>query len=609
MGCPPPAVLEALLDVFFDRVHWFILIFHEPSFRRSVAHILSKSVWQRDQLRTVLACLTASAVGLLCATRDPSWTGHALLAEASLNARSLLDALIKEVRFHLLDLLDDCCIETVQVCSLLGAYYIYHASPALAWNILGMAVRTAYALALHCDDDEQGYDPIAAQVRRRNWNHITVSDTFAAMIYGRPVSLDTAFSLVQPLYDLDDTSLGPALSGHPLLISRDFLVPKITRLTFHILKFRLYDIIRQALNRFRVLRLQNPISPEDLISLVQAVQHIRSLLETWKSDLPPLFDFEAVSREPVSGDLGSMINLSPEEHKVRRHLSHQILTLQVTYDGAVIFVHRPLLEYRVTADSRQAVPSEALEVAAESLNLSVNAALHMSRIPIAELEKQFVISFVLMNLFTAGVILCIPPITWPLSAIAHEAKAGTLRIIRANRNLKNISHIARHTEQLLTGLLKLSLQLEVDNGLQQDSAGGTEDVNLPPGLERQPLRNLRHAHSRSEKEAQVESPQSEPIPGRTRNSQTRLRTQPERSHSSREQFPAVPDHAEFPLRYDPGIGTNIDLMGSPTDPIYNESHVTSGSDFRWPAMGYGGQRSQVDSQLDETFGAFGQSRS
>ena len=606
MHRPPVAVLEVLLDAFFDRMHWFIFIFHEPSFRRSAGHVLSSSVWQRDELGTVLATLTASALGLLCVANDPSWTGHACLAEASLEACSLLDALIKEIRLHLLDLLDDCCIETVQVCSLLGAYYMFHASPALAWSILGMAVRTAYALTLHCDDDDQGYDPIVAQVRRRNWNHITVADTFAAMIYGRPVSLDAAFSLVQPLYDLDDTSLGPALSNHPLLSSLNGLYPDVTQLVFHVLKFRLYEIIRQALNRFRVLRLQNPISPEDLMSLVKAVQHIRSLLQAWRTDLPPMFDFDPGSRESNLGDLANITGLSPEEQKVRRHLSHQILTLQVTYDGAVIFVHRPLLEYRVAADSRQALSSQALEVVAESMSLSVNAALHMSHIPVAELEKQFAISFVLMNFFTAGVILCIPPTTWPLSSIAHEAKAGTLCIIRTNRNLKHVSQIATHTEQLLTRLLKLSLQLELDNGLQQEGADVSEGGSLPRGFVEQPMRSSGHAHSPNKNEARAGDTRGVPIPKRHTQLQTPSKWSPQ---SSTETLPANTNQGHFPLRYDAEIDGNIELIQPSTDDVYNENHMVSSSDLRSLTMGYTGQSNQVDSQLDEAFGTFGQSKS
>lgn len=691
---PPPIVVEALLDAYFDRLHWFINLFHEPALRQTAQEVLSKSRWHRSELGAVLAALMVLAMGLQCVVSDASWTGHALLSDAGLEASSLREALIQEVRLHLMDLLDDCCIETVQVCSLLGTYYMFHASPTLAWSILGMSVRTAYALALHCDNSSDGHDdgsqndseldPVLAQVRRRNWNHITVSDTFAAMIYGRPASLDAAFSHVQPLQDLDDTKLGPGLSSHPLLASSSPSSsctstgppPPATKLTFHVLKFRLYGIIRQALNRFRLLRLQNPISPDELASLVQAVQHARAQLDAWRADLPPLFDIDAsagataassasstasaasttalFSEEAVPVELAELAKipgLPSDEQAHRRHLSLQVLTLHVTYDSAVIFVHRPLLEYRVPADARHAVPQPALDVVAQSLDMSVQAALRMSQVPVALLERQFVISFVLMNLFTAGVILCIPPTTWPLSAIAHKAKAGTMRIIRASRALKHVSHIAMHTEKLLTRLLKLSLQQEIETGFQEESSGEEEAGRSSQERNQQRRRHQQHQQhrrhlrdlGRTSLAKEAGSPSSYGV--HHNNLPELVRTYPQQQQQQQEEeetalqvspgqtAPPAPrsvstavEHppatiaipAPFSLGHDSDADTggghsghHIDLIPSTTGAMYSDGQLTTSADFRRPAMGYyyAEQRQQVDSQLDEAFGTFGQSKS
>ena len=604
---PPSEALEALIDVFFDRMHWFILIFHEPSFRRSAQQVCLSDTWDRSELGPVLAMLMVSAIGLQSVAHDASWHGHELLAESSLEAGSLRDALVREVRFHLLDLLEDCSIETMQVCSLLGTYCIFHASPTLAWHVLGLAVRTAYALALHCDDDEQQYDPVIAQVRRRNWNHITVADTFAAMIYGRPACLDAAFSHLQPLHDLDDSTLEPGLSANPLLSTTSDGRGAVTKLTFHVLKFRLYEITRLALNRFRVLRLQNPISAEDLASLVTAVQYFRSLLAAWKSDLPPAFNFEIGSREDPLDGLADDATLSPEEQRARQQLSLQILTLSGSYDSAVIFIHRPLLEYRVPAASQQqqqhhhqqAAPSQA-DVARESLELSVSAALRISRLPVARLETHFVISFILMNFFTAGVILCIPPTIWPFSALAHEAKAGTLRIIRASRGLRNVSHIARHTEQLLTGLLRLSLQQEVDNGLQQDDVDGAVSMYVPAGA-------ADDARNKPGELGFVNGEDGQVAGDALMASDTQLRGHPPLlSPSSTEQRSGA-DRASFPLPQDAQVDDGMGMVSSQIDGLHGDGNMGPNVDFEWP-MSYGRQRHQVDSQLDEVFGTFGQSR-
>lgn len=613
--CPSQPLLEAMIDAYFERMHWFTLIFHEPSFRRAAQNILSRTSWQRHELGHVLACLTVAAIGLKCVARDESWSGHALLREESWTPMTLLEALIKEIRFHLLDLLDDCCIETVQVCSLLGTYYIFHASPTLAWSILGMSVRTAYALTLHCDGDDDNsngkdYDPVVAQVRRRNWNHILVADTFAAMIYGRPVSLDAAFSYVQSLDDLDDMALGPGLSKHPLLTvnsPRSTSSRPVSTQTFHILKYYLYDIVREALNRFRLLSLQSPISPDELVSLVQSVQHVRSLLDAWKANLPAVFNPSPSSQEATLADLDSIPDLSPDEQKSRRHLRLQINALNVTYNSAVIFIHRPLLEYRLSANSHHGLPPEALQVVSESLQLSVNAALDMSRLPVSHLENQYAMAFVMMNFFTAGVILCIPPTTWPLSSIAHEAKAGTLRIIKASRALKHVTPIASHTEQLLTGLLKRSLQQEVDNGLQQELGFSNESdrANTNTTSGDQSVGIADHGTFPNEDDgSQNSGAYRTPLPVSPRYSQT------ERPDPSPMGHVRAADGSSYAISHS-AVAEGANPMPV-ANAMYDENgnFMVSSADPRRGTMDYhyGEQRTQVDSQLDEVFGIFGQSK-
>lgn len=264
------------------------------------------------------------------------------------------------------------------------------------------------------------------------------------------------------------------------------------------------------------------------------------------------------------------------------------------------------MEYRVPSDSRRDLSSRVHEVVTESLDLSINAALRMSRVPVAWLERQFVISFVLMNFFTAGVILCIPPSTWPLSSIAHEAKGGILRIIRASRALKHVSQIAKHTEELLTGLLKLSLQQELNNGLQQEETLEPDPGYLARALGQQPMRNSGHARVSGENEARTGDD-----PDLPRNPQTQLRTPSEQSaSSSAEQPPATTTRSQCPLHHDTEADEHIDSAPSSAVPMYNEGNMASSADFRRPIGGYyDEQRHQVDSQLDEAFGTFGQSKS
>ncbi|KAH8892347.1 hypothetical protein GQ53DRAFT_719364 [Thozetella sp. PMI_491] len=457
MEMPPQRVMDALIEVYFDKMHWFIWIFHKPSFLDQALQILSVSSWQRRDMGKVLVTLTVAAIGLKCAIQNTSSDSQQFLASVSSNPRKLIDQIIAEVRTHLVDLLDDNCIETVQVSLLLGALYIFHGSPSLAWATIGLAVRASYALALHCASESDS--PIATQIRRRCWNHLTVADTFASQIYGRPAALDPAFSDLLPLAEMDDTIIdisdGSQIQDDP----RD----SVNALTFHCLKYRLYAIIRKTLSTFRLLRLHNPMTVEELESLIGAVQTIDAQLMEWKATLPRLLSGVHISGHDASGGWSEELldNYDGQDGDFHR-LRLQAHLLRITYDAAIILAHRPLLEHKLSSEYSQGLSKSTTESVSKSFDLCVKAALRISRTPVMQFKHEFCMAFIFVHLFTAGVILCIPPTSHPFSSTAQDAKTGAFRIIQAAKALSPHSHIARHTERLLSDLLKLSLHREVD---------------------------------------------------------------------------------------------------------------------------------------------------
>ncbi|KXX76431.1 Multidrug resistance regulator 1 [Madurella mycetomatis] len=481
MQMPAPSVMEKLIDVYFDRLHWFIWIFHRPSFMNQARDILSASAWRREDLSKILVTLTVAALGLKCAIQNTSPQGLQFLSSVSSDPQLLVDQMIGEVRVHLLDLLDDSCIETVQVTVLLGAFYIFHGSPSLAWAMIGMSVRASYALALHCELDSD--DEVSTQTRRRCWNHVTVADTFASQIYGRPASLDPAFSNLLPLADMDDTAIDVPAGEHRIQNGAGG-GGAVSALTFHWLKYRLYEIIRKTISTFRLLQLNNPMTAEDLQSLIDAVQRVDAQLAEWRKTLPPPLD-----------NGGLLDNDSPQGLTLQeffeddgkgpssplRRLKLQAWLLQITYDAAIILAHRPLLELRLSSEYRQGIPKSSVDLISRSFDVSVRAALRVSHTPVMQFEHEFCLAFIFVHLFTAGVILCIPPTSHPYSNTAQEAKAGVFRIIRAAKALSPRSQIARHAEQLLSDLLKLSLHREVDIIFKEDrKTHQGQGTNQPP---------------------------------------------------------------------------------------------------------------------------------
>lgn len=469
MQKPRASVIELLLDVYFQRSHWYILIFHGPSFRKHVATVWLKDSWTSQERGVVMAALMAAAVGLQVATNDSTWTGRSLLESLGLSCDILLDQLVTEVREHLLDVLDDCQIETVQVCILLGTFYIYHGSPNLAWFVIGMGIRAGYALGLH-SEQTPSTDPSITQVRRRCWNHLKVADTFASMIYGRPASLDPAFASMQSPSELDDTAV-PASTTFTNEIEREH---PISLLTFHALKYRIYEIIADAVSRFRLLHIRRSSSQDDWLTLLRTINNIQGRLEDWYREVPPMLRIDHWPDQQFSVDRAN----ESQEVQTRRIFHLQAIILQILYDSTLILIRRPVLESGLSTLKASRSGQTLNEPLSTSLDISVAAALRISAIPMEPLRNEMCVSFTLIHFFTSGVILCIPPSIKPFSSIAQECKRGVMRIIKASKSLRKHSHIAGLTEKLLCDLFRVTLQRELDTALSDDKLDETTQERI-----------------------------------------------------------------------------------------------------------------------------------
>ncbi|QKX54966.1 uncharacterized protein TRUGW13939_02056 [Talaromyces rugulosus] len=462
---PPEPIMPLLIEAYFRRFHWYILLFHEHSFWNNTYKVYCQPTWRRRDLSDVVTVLIVAALGLQSVLQDCNWHGHNTFRIHSINHRQLLLDLVSEVRLHLIDLQANPRIEAVQVSILLSCFYMFHNSPSLAWSTSGMAVRAAYALALHAKAPVS-QDRIAAQVRYRCWNHITVGDGFVTMVYGRPASVDAAFADLHELEQTDDLTILPALLNLTGFSECSNITSKVT---FHQMKFRLYDIIRQALNRFRLLRPSQPITNDDLVAISQAIKDVEASLARWREELPYLYNFEYWSEADRWARLEYSLQDRPAD--IQEHAEIIILQaamLQLLYDGAVILTHRPLLKCQANTMPFSGFMVDLMQ---KSLDAVIRAALRMSSFPVHKFEKHFVVSIVLHYLFMAGVILCIVPTSQPFTNTAQEAKSGVVRIIRASRTMAQHNRIARQTDMLLTELLKIAVQRETVEALNTSVAG------------------------------------------------------------------------------------------------------------------------------------------
>lgn len=466
---PPVPVMQALIDAYFHRMQWFVLLFVEPLFRDTAQRIISQNEWRREDTGSCMAVLTVAALGLQSAIPDPEWPGHVLMHTHNIDPSAMLRGFIAEIKLHLLDVMGDSQIEAVQIPTLLSCYYVYHNSPQLAWTVLGMAERAAYALDLQIPSSG---DPLRDETRSRCWNHLIVGDTFASMVFGRAVSLDCA--PVHPLVVLDDLTI------HPWLLDRCYAAPndnQIGRNVFHVMKSEVYSIVRDTLLQLR--QLYRPrVGPEagdlDLEAVARLTKESDVCLKQWHQRIPHIFNFfEFWNRDGwdlISRDLQT----ASEFIKVQAEtIFLQAATLQLTYDAALIQIHRSLLEQKIHNTHKP-----VMDATHYSLVEATAAALRISRIPVDRFQHHFAVSFASMQQFTAGVILCIQPTFAPFSPAALDAKAGVIRIIRASRGLRCHNRIAKHSEQLLTELLKVTNEREMSRALVYgDGANGSKETS------------------------------------------------------------------------------------------------------------------------------------
>lgn len=452
--------MEELINKYFHSYHWYICLFNENDFRQMAARVLrTKASWKRQDLSSVITVLTVALVGLQTGLPDTSWSAIRHFRMLNIDPEKLLRDISKELRHHILDIVEDSKLEAVQTCVLLATLHVYHHSPNLAWTIATMGVSVAYAIGLQYTKGSN-IDPALQQVRSRCWNHCMVSDTFGLVVYGRPGLIDPSTSSVHELLEMEETVSDPSIIHHPIYGRGKHP----TAMIFHVLKARLYRIIRHALDRFRVLQ-QSEQAPGHIDSLIQTAHDVQGLLTQFRSRLPPLFEWDNWKHS----DPWKHAEESTNGGNQWRKLLLQATMIQVLWNGAVILAHRPLLEYKISSLGQSKPNRIVLESLRSSLDTAVKAALVLSQIQARRLESQFCISFFFMHLFTAGVILSMAPASQPLSSMSQQAKAGIVRILRATKQSGGKNRIAQHTEKLLSELLQITLHREMENALKAES--------------------------------------------------------------------------------------------------------------------------------------------
>ncbi|KAK3688451.1 fungal-specific transcription factor domain-containing protein [Podospora appendiculata] len=159
---------QTLIDAYFKRIHVFVPMLDETTFRADYLE------GQRFDAPWLALLNMVFAMGSIAAMKSDDYN-HINYYNRAME--------------HLpLDAFGSSHIETVQALALIGGYYLHYINrPNMANAVLGAAIRMASALGLHRESLTQGGgDMAAAETRRRTWWSLFCLDTWATTTMGRP---------------------------------------------------------------------------------------------------------------------------------------------------------------------------------------------------------------------------------------------------------------------------------------------------------------------------------------------------------------------------------------------------------------------------------------
>ncbi|KAH6622451.1 fungal-specific transcription factor domain-containing protein [Boeremia exigua] len=460
---PPKGVVDVLVDSYIESVHWFMLLFHEPSFRWRYNAILSTGMASSGDIHFLVQLMLVLAIGARYAEPEAALS----CAGLGLDLLALQDTLLHGVRAHLFDIIDEGGVECVQTCVLLSTFYLYHGKPNLAFAIHGMGFKCAEAICLHDESSWHDDTALAREVKRRVWWALYVVDCFYSIIYGRPRCTRDGESRVSMVTNFDDTT-----ARHPTYRSFemvDGINYPITIFSYQRYKFNLYKIAS------RIMKEMHFHSSPGLLVTARKAEDFNRELTTWYDSLPLELRYAANEPEPCSGTTFS-------EGKIARTFGLQALTLQLAYDNIQILLHRPMLQYPITIHDKTRPPgtcppssntlsaNKAVVSAQEKAVREIGkarcweSALRTSQIRVSTMkaaEQTHAASYVGIHMFTASMVLSIVALSEPLSVTAHEAKSAIARIVNISSATNRKALLSAQAEQVMRELMRLILEKEM----------------------------------------------------------------------------------------------------------------------------------------------------
>lgn len=482
---PSREVAYLLVDTYFDRVHWFMLIFHQDDFRQTWQQMYDSPREQLADSYPSPGFISTFLVVIAIALQYVGEHRRQLLETLGVSPADLKAKILSTIRAKLLDIVSLGSLEAVQTCVLLGTYYLYHGNPELAWPVCGCGLRIAQALNLHRKFPHAR--PMSSEMqlqyetRKRCWWAIYEIETFCSMSYGYPHSIKDSDCDVELL---DPLARSPVSSDTrdqcpTSLLSYKFLMSKLSVLIKDILT-DLYGLGSFKGNPHP----DRPGNSSGLHSLIRKVTALDVKLQRWHDEIPDLLqlsncsplDLQYTSVEEMDRDIGA------SGPRFENHIYQlQALALKLAYENTKILLHRPLLAYKTIPTN---LDLDSTDPARSPLRLSLqacrDAALRTSELeatsvfPLA--ADTYAAAFIGIHTFTAGVMLCILTSIEPLAPHSYQSKTGLRRLLSMQVHLKSRSRSTLAAQGL--EILERLARLLMDKELKEMLSSGHEALSL-----------------------------------------------------------------------------------------------------------------------------------
>ena len=342
---PPRPICDYLINVYFNTVHWFMVIIHEGHFLHHYRSMMDMYERNKQLVRNsdedftfALLVLTIVALGgrytsthtarlrrcnlayrRHCAASKPQEIPY--VDQQEFEAVRTTSQLFSAVRSNATDNLACGTLATVQSLLLLGSLYLFHGDINLAWSNSGSVIRATQALELHKENSETRWNSSyyqsmdndeRRQLRWRLFWAVHTSDRFLAMCYSLPLAiLDEDCNAGIPC---EDNIYPPPGSSSFLMIEDDLrhfssarpIDPSsrpITLLTYQTYKLQFYILLGQivrCLYRQSHGGVATHVSKYDMheatgvtgsskpkpTELIEAARTMEHKLRRWFEDLP-----------------------------------------------------------------------------------------------------------------------------------------------------------------------------------------------------------------------------------------------------------------------------------------------------------------------------------